>query len=93
MPAKNHNLHGNTPDKSEVALVLIDVINDLDFPEVDQFLHFAMTMARHVKELKQRAAAASVPAIYVNETLGAGDRISNTSWTIAYDPKVEGENW
>jgi hypothetical protein len=29
--ARNVDLHGNAPDKSPVALVLIDVINDLDF--------------------------------------------------------------
>lgn len=33
MPAKNEDLHGSAPDKSDVALLLIDVINDLDFPE------------------------------------------------------------
>ena len=30
---KNADLHGNAPDKSEVALIIVDVINDLDFPE------------------------------------------------------------
>ena len=33
MPSKNADLHGNAPDKSDVVLLLIDVINDLDFPE------------------------------------------------------------
>jgi hypothetical protein len=28
-------LHGSAPDKSEVALLLIDVINDLEFPEAE----------------------------------------------------------
>ena len=31
MPAKNHDLHGHVLDKSEVALLLIDVINDMEF--------------------------------------------------------------
>jgi hypothetical protein len=31
MPAKNDDLHGNVPDRAEVALPLIDVINDLEF--------------------------------------------------------------
>ena len=30
-PAKNDDLHGNVPENSSVALLLIDVINDLDF--------------------------------------------------------------
>jgi len=29
---KNADLHGSAPDKSEVALIIVDVINDLDFP-------------------------------------------------------------
>ena len=33
MPAKNEDLHGNAPDKSAVALLIIDMINDLDFAE------------------------------------------------------------
>ena len=34
---KNADLHGNAPDKSEVALIIVDVINDLDFPEANNF--------------------------------------------------------
>ena len=36
MPIKNEDLHGNAPDKSDVALLLIDVINDLEFPDGEQ---------------------------------------------------------
>ena len=31
MPGQQHDLHGNAPDTAPVALLLIDVINDLDF--------------------------------------------------------------
>src|SRR5690606_8339841 len=31
MPAKHDDLHGNAPDSSPTALVLVDVINDLEF--------------------------------------------------------------
>lgn len=30
--SKNDDLHGNVPDRCPVALLLVDVINDLDFP-------------------------------------------------------------
>jgi hypothetical protein len=30
MPTVNEDLHGNVPDKADVALLLIDVINDLE---------------------------------------------------------------
>jgi hypothetical protein len=33
MKKSTKNLYGNVPDTSPVALLLIDVINDLDFPE------------------------------------------------------------
>ena len=70
MPTKNRDLHGNTPDKSEVALILIDVINDLNFPEAERLLQYAMPMAKRLKVLKRRAKAAGVPAIYVNDNFG-----------------------
>ena len=70
MPAKNRDLHGNTPDKCDVALVLIDVISDLDFPEADQLVHYALPMAKQLQALKRRAKAAGIPAIYVNDNFG-----------------------
>ena len=70
MPAKNDDLHGNVPDKSDIALLLIDVINDLEFDEGEQVLKFALPMARNIAALKERARAASVPSIYVNDNFG-----------------------
>lgn len=70
MPARNPDLHGSAPDKSEVALLLIDIINDLDFPEANQLLRYARPMAKKLSRLKQRAKAAGVPVIYVNDNFG-----------------------
>lgn len=70
MPSKNPDLHGNAPDKSPIALVLIDVINDLDFPGSEKLLKQALPMARHLARLKKRAQAAGVPVIYVNDNFG-----------------------
>ena len=70
MPAKNSDLHGSAPDKSEIALLLIDVINDLDFPEASQLLRHANPMARKIAHLKKRAKAAGIPVIYVNDNFG-----------------------
>jgi nicotinamidase-related amidase len=70
MPAKNEDLHGNAPDKSDVALLLIDVINDLDFPEGDQLLRHALPMARHIAALKRKAKQEGVPVLYVNDNFG-----------------------
>ena len=70
MPAKNEDLHGNVPDKAEVALLLIDVINDLEFEDGEKLLKFALPMAEKIAELKRRALSAGVPVIYVNDNFG-----------------------
>jgi nicotinamidase-related amidase len=70
MPVKNADLHGSAPDKSDVALLLIDVINDLNFPEANQLLRHARPMAHKLSRLKQRAKKAGVPVIYVNDNFG-----------------------
>ena len=70
MPEKNIDLHGSAPDKHEIALLLIDVINDFDFPEADQLLHCARPMAQKLLRLKRRAQKSGVPVIYVNDNFG-----------------------
>ena len=70
MPRKNKDLHGNVPDKSNVALLLIDVINDLEFDAGSQLLPHALVMAKHIATLKSRATKAGVPVIYVNDNFG-----------------------
>ncbi len=70
MPAKNEDLHGNVPDKAEVALLLIDVINDLEFEGGGELLRHALPMAERLAALKRRAKAAGVPVVYVNDNFG-----------------------
>jgi nicotinamidase-related amidase len=70
MPAKNPDLHGSAPDESDVAILLIDVINALDFPEGEQLLRFAVPMADRIARLKERARRAGVPVVYVNDNFG-----------------------
>jgi nicotinamidase-related amidase len=69
-PARNEDLHGNVPDKSDVAVLLIDVINDLEFEEGEQLLEHALPMAKKLVALKQRAHSAGIPVIYVNDNFG-----------------------
>ena len=70
MPQKNIDLHGSAPDKHKFALLLIDVINDFDFPEADRLLKSARPMAKNLLRLKRRAQNAGVPVIYVNDNFG-----------------------
>ena len=69
-PDRNPDLHGSAPDKSPVALLLIDVINDLEFDHGAQFLEQALPMARALADLKRRAKAAGIPVVYVNDNYG-----------------------
>jgi len=70
MARASHDLHGSAPDKSEAALLLIDVINDFDFPEGDQLLKLAVPVGKNIAELKQRAKAEGIPCVYVNDNFG-----------------------
>ena len=70
MPARNADLHGNAPDTSRVALVLVDVINDLEFEGGDRLLPQALAMADRIAVLAARARRARVPVIYVNDNFG-----------------------
>jgi nicotinamidase-related amidase len=60
----------NAPDKSEVVLLLIDVVNDLEFEGGQNLLNQALPMASALATLKQRAKANNIPVIYVNDNFG-----------------------
>jgi nicotinamidase-related amidase len=70
MARASHDLHGSAPDKSGAALLLIDVINDFDFPEGDQLLELAQPVGKNIAELKKRVKAAGIPCVYVNDNFG-----------------------
>ena len=52
------------------ALLLIDVINDLDFDGSEALVAQAEPMALRLEALKRRAARAGVPCIYINDNFG-----------------------
>jgi nicotinamidase-related amidase len=70
MLAKQNDLHGSAPDNTSLALLLIDVINDLEFDGGEALLAHALPMAMHIAALKRRAAQIGIPAIYVNDNFG-----------------------
>ena len=67
---QNSDLHGNAPDNSPVALLLIDVINDLEFEGGEKLLRHALPAARRIAAFKKRCEDAGIPAIYVNDNFG-----------------------
>ena len=70
MPAINEDLHGSAPDKSDLALLLIDVINDLEFEGAEALLEHALPMADRIAALKRQVKQAGIPVIYVNDNFG-----------------------
>ena len=55
---------------SPTALLLIDVINDMDFEGSEALVRFAEPMARRLRVLKQRARDAGIATIYINDNFG-----------------------
>jgi len=70
IPEKNTDLHGNVPDSARVALLLIDVINDLEFEGGEALAAQTMAIADNLAELRRRAKAIGIPIIYVNDNFG-----------------------
>ena len=70
MTTRSPDLHGNAPDHSSIVLLLIDVINDLEFEGGDRLLTHALPAAKKIAALKQRTALLGIPAIYVNDNFG-----------------------
>jgi nicotinamidase-related amidase len=70
MRTKPRDPHGVAPDRSRTVLLLVDVINDFDFPEGRQLLRYALPAARRIAALKKRLRARGIPAIYVNDNFG-----------------------
>jgi hypothetical protein len=64
------DLHGNVPDRSPAALLVIDVVNDLEWPGGEAIFPDAMEMARRIATLKARATSYGVPTIYLNDNFG-----------------------
>lgn len=53
-----------------VALLLVDVINDFDFPDAQNLVTFAEEAAPQIRALAARARKVGVPVIYVNDNFG-----------------------
>jgi nicotinamidase-related amidase len=70
MRAKNDDLHGNVPDKGRVALLLIDLINDFEYPGGAELFAQTMPTVERIVALKLQARRADVPVIYVNDNFG-----------------------
>ena len=56
MSENQNDSHGNAPDRSDVALILIDVINDLEFAGGELLPRYALPAAENIARLKKCVA-------------------------------------
>ncbi|WP_080056769.1 cysteine hydrolase family protein [Spirosoma aerolatum] len=70
METNENDLHGNAPDSSPVVMLIIDMINDLEFPGGDELESPARRAADAILALKKRAKAQKIPVVYVNDNFG-----------------------
>lgn len=52
------------------ALLIIDMINSLDFPEGESLLKHALPVARNILKIKNKLKKKRVPVIYLNDHYG-----------------------
>jgi nicotinamidase-related amidase len=91
MPRSPHDRLNQAPDRSETALLLIDVINDLDFDGGQELLTHAVPMATALSLLKRRCKAAGIPAIYVNDNFGRWRSDFSKLVQHCLEPNVRGQ--
>lgn len=70
MPQDSTDLHGNAPDDCPVALLVIDMINDLEWPGGENVVQPAQAAAERIAALKKEARARGIPVIYANDNFG-----------------------
>jgi len=56
--------------QGQTALLLVDVINDLEFRTGDKLLRHALPAAKRLAALAKRARRAAMPVIYANDNFG-----------------------
>ena len=93
MPVKSKDLHGNVPDQSGAALLLIDVINDFEFEGGERLLSLALPVGKAIANLKHAAKQAGVPAIYVNDNFGKWQSDLNKIVSHCLEDDVRGKSF
>jgi nicotinamidase-related amidase len=68
--ARNASLSGSAPDRSDTALLILDMISDFRFEDGERLSRAALRIAKPIARLRQRAARAGIPVIYANDNHG-----------------------
>jgi hypothetical protein len=67
MANEDRDPHGLVPDTSKTVLLILDLISDFEFEDGEKIFRAALPVAMRILRLKQRARAAGIPAVYVND--------------------------
>lgn len=87
---ESENLHGNAPDKSAAALLIIDVIGDFEFEDAEPLFENTLPMAQKLAALKNKAKEAKIPVVYVNDNYGKWQSDFRKLLAHSLDKKVRG---
>ncbi|CAF1517783.1 unnamed protein product [Didymodactylos carnosus] len=61
------DLHGFVPDHNDTVLLLIDVINDMNFEGNEELIKRIDDVGKRISDLKHAAKASGIPVVYVND--------------------------
>jgi nicotinamidase-related amidase len=70
MPTIHNDLHGNVPDTSPVALLIIDMISTFEFENGDALFEQTLPILQPIADLRRRCKQSGIPVIYANDNYG-----------------------
>lgn len=78
--------------KRNTALLIVDIVSEYRFPDAERILKGARKAAKNIARLKQRAHAANVPVIYVNDTAGKWESDQRAFVQRCLKPRARGRD-
>lgn len=88
MHSKAAEKHRAEHEKCEWALLLIDVINDLNFPGNEHLVKVAPKLAEKISNAKRAARQAGIPTVYVNDNFN----MWRSNWQEIFEHAVRPES-
>src|ERR1051325_4530093 len=83
-------MHGLHPDRARVALLILDMISDFEFPQARPVERAARRIAPRIAELKRKAKQAGIACVYANDNPGRWRSDSHALIEHCLDPKRHG---
>jgi isochorismate hydrolase len=88
--AKNNDKNGLVPDAAETVLLILDLVSDFEFEDGEKIFRASLPVAKRILRFKQRAKAAGIPVVYVNDAVGRWRSDFPALVRHCSDPKVRG---